>query len=117
MLDDSSLNRDQTVDEHQFEEPEKSIRCKNCEANITSQSFAIEPHEHTFRNPYGFSFHILCFSAAAGAREVGTPTTEASWFPEHAWSFAVCQQCTTHLGWWYSGPTRFVGLIATRLIR
>jgi hypothetical protein len=96
---------------------QKSVRCKNCEHEITSPDFAIQPHEHTFRNPSGYSFHVLCYSDAPGAADAGDPTSEASWFPKYAWSFAICKECLNHLGWWYTGPDRFAGLIATRLIR
>lgn len=102
---------------HKEEEPEKVIRCKVCDHAITRPALAIEPHEHTFRNPAGLSFHILCFSDAAGAARSGAPTMEHSWFPGYAWSFATCQKCGTHLGWWFTGPDTFVGLIAPRLIR
>jgi len=98
-------------------ETKKTVRCKNCQFEITSPSFAIEPHEHTFRNPAGYSFHVLCYSQAPGAANVGDQTTDASWFPDYAWTFAVCVQCQNHLGWWYYGKDRFAGLIATRLIR
>jgi hypothetical protein len=98
-------------------EPEKSVLCRNCSHAITSPSLAIEPHEHTFRNPAGFSFHVVCYSDAPGAADAGEPTTEATWFPGYAWTFAICRQCHDHLGWWYTGPDRFAGLIATRLIR
>lgn len=96
---------------------QKPVRCKNCGHAITSPPLAIQPHEHTFRNPGGYSFHVLCYSDAPGAINVGTPTAEACWFPGHAWSFAICGQCHAHLGWWYVGPTTFAGLIATRLMR
>jgi hypothetical protein len=98
-------------------ETQQTVRCRNCGFEITSPSFAIEPHEHTFRNPAGYSFHVLCYSDAPGAAELGDLTTEASWFAGHAWSFAICRQCRNHLGWWYSGSKRFAGLIATRLNR
>lgn len=96
---------------------EEVVRCKNCNHEITKARYAIEPHEHTFRNPAGFSFHVLCYSDAPGAGNVGTPTTKDSWFEDHAWSFALCNGCNTHVGWWYRGKSSFVGLIATRLIR
>jgi hypothetical protein len=96
---------------------QKSIRCKNCGHVITSPSLAIEPHEHTFRNPGGYSYHVLCYSDAPGAATVGDPTTEASWFTGYAWTFAICAECHNHLGWWYNGPDSFAGLIATRLVR
>jgi len=96
---------------------QKSVRCKNCGHVITSPALAIEPHEHTFRNPAGYSFHVLCYSDAPGAADAGESTNEACWFPGYAWTFAICMQCHNHLGWWYSGPDRFAGLIGTRLIR
>lgn len=99
------------------EQIEKVVRCRQCDNEVTKPGFAIKPHEHTFRNPAGYSFHILCYSDAPGALDLGASTDEATWFPKHAWSFAECGQCRNHLGWWYVGPTRFVGLIATRVKR
>jgi len=29
-----------------------------------------------------------------------------SWFPPHAWCFAVCQNCRSHLGWCFQAPPR-----------
>ncbi|HEY9715598.1 MAG TPA: cereblon family protein [Chroococcales cyanobacterium] len=98
-------------------ESHKTVRCKSCGFDITSPSLAVQPHEHTFRNPGGYSFHVLCYSEAPGAADIGEPTSEATWFPDYHWTFAICLQCQTHLGWWYSGPDRFAGLIATRLVR
>lgn len=40
-------------------ESQKSVRCKSCGHEITDPAWAIEPHEHTFRNPGGYSFHVL----------------------------------------------------------
>lgn len=96
---------------------QKSVRCKNCDHVITSPEMAVEPHEHTFRNPAGYSFHVLCYSDAPGAADVGDATSDASWFAGYDWTFAICLQCQNHLGWWYRGKDRFAGLIATRLIR
>ena len=117
MEQGTSVELDETTDTEEESESEKSVRCKNCGFDITSPSLAIEPHEHTFRNPAGFSFHLVCYSDAEGAVNVGSPTTEASWFKGYAWTFAICGQCQMHLGWWYSGSDTFAGLIATRLIR
>lgn len=108
-----SLELDQKTDEQQ----EKSVLCKNCGFAVTDPSFAIEPQEHTFRNPAGYSFHVVCYSDAPGASDMGEPTTIASWFPGYSWTFALCKDCHNHLGWWYNGKNRFAGLIATRLIR
>ena len=117
MSKQASIDVNEFVDESSQDEKEKSIRCKSCNFDITEKSFAIQPHEHTFRNPAGYSYHVLCFSDAQGAAEAGSPTDEASWFPGHVWTFAICKNCNNHLGWWYSGKKRFVGLIAQRLIR
>src|SRR5262249_4416790 len=66
---------------------QKSVRCKNCGHVITDPAFAVEPHEHTFRNPAGYSFHVLCYSDAPGAADAGESTTADSWFPGCAWTF------------------------------
>jgi len=113
MSQELSIKREETTDA----QSEKSVRCKNCGNDITKPALAIEPHEHTFRNPAGYSFHVLCYSDAPGAANVGSPTTTDSWFKDHAWTFAICNQCNAHLGWWYRGASEFVGLIATRLLR
>src|SRR6185369_10987997 len=96
---------------------QKGVLCRACSHVVTNPSFAVEPHEHTFRNPAGYSFHVLCYSDAPGTTDVGESTSEATWFPGYNWTFAICTQCHEHLGWWYTGKDRFAGLIATRLIR
>lgn len=98
------------------------VLCRACGHTITHPRHAIEvggSHEHTFRNPAGYSFHVLCYAQAPGCLRVGSPTDEATWFPGYCWCYALCQGCRGHLGWWYLGPSdhRFAGLIATRLIR
>jgi len=60
---------------------QKSVRCKSCGHVVTDPEFAIEPPEHTFRNPAGYSFHVVCYSDAPGAADVGKSTTTDSWFP------------------------------------
>lgn len=97
-----------------------TVRCKGCHHAVTRQRHAIQKdgrHEHTFRNPGGYSFHVLCYVEAEGSRAEGHPTTAATWFAGFAWSLALCDGCQEHLGWWFSGTTTFAGLIATRLLR
>lgn len=110
-------------------ELEAVVRCRACSHTVTRQGKAIAmrgAHEHTFRNPAGYSFHVLCYSEAPGAVRVGAPVSEATWFPGYTWCFAICDLCRGHLGWWYTAesadpggvdPGRFAGLIATRLLR
>jgi DNA-directed RNA polymerase subunit M/transcription elongation factor TFIIS len=105
------------VEEKTEIQPQKTVRCKNCGHEVTSPELAIEPNGHTFRNPLGFSFYVICYRDAPGTYDAGEPTTEHCWFPGYAWSFAICKKCHSHLGWWYCGQDRFAGLIATRLIR
>ncbi len=116
------MTETETALDHQPElEPERAILCRECAHTITRSSHLIErqgAHEHTFRNPAGYSFHLLCYQQAEGCLCSGTPTTEASWFLGYAWSFALCGACHTHLGWRFSdGDETFFGLIATRLQR
>jgi hypothetical protein len=73
--------------------------------------------EYSFRNPEGIRFNIITFSRTLGCRQAGAPTFEHTWFPGHAWSFCLCEQCRVHLGWYYSGPTAFAGLIRERIVR
>lgn len=99
-------------------QPERMLLCRACGHAITFEKSAIAvqgDHEHTFRNPAGYSFHVRCFEEAPGVQISGAPTPEASWFAGTVWRFASCQRCQEHLGWRYEGSRNFYGLIATRL--
>ncbi|MBI3927618.1 MAG: hypothetical protein HY319_18910 [Armatimonadetes bacterium] len=100
---------------------DETVRCSACTHTITHNRAAIEvdgSHEHTFRNPAGYSFHVLCFSEAPGCLTTGVPTSEASWFRGFQWCYSLCAACHQHLGWRYLSTQRsFEGLIATRLLR
>ena len=75
-------------------------------------------HEHTFRNPAGYSWTIGCFRDAAGCASEGNFTAEATWFAGYEWCFASCATCGRHLGWWFTGiGPSFAGLIVSRLAR
>ncbi len=117
MLDDTNKHTEIDVNDGADFEPEKTVRCMSCEHEITKPSLAIQPHEHTFRNPFGICFLIALYSDAPGALDFGIPTLEATWFPKYAWSSAHCAQCKNHLGWWFHGTDKFAGLIASRIIR
>lgn len=73
--------------------------------------------EFAFKNPRGILFHIITFSQTIGCRQTGSPTSEHTWFAGYAWSYCVCDGCGMHLGWYYSGPGDFVGLIRDRIVR
>lgn len=99
------------------DEAAKVIRCKKCDYDLTTSRLAIEPQGKVFRNALGFSFNLFCYSDAPGTVDIGKPTTEFSWFPGYAWSYAHCAKCGQHLGWWFTGTRRFVGLIANQIIQ
>ena len=122
-----ALQADLAPDIKLDEEPDSAtevddrVCCGSCHAEITLRSLAARragSHEHTFRNPAGYSWTIVCFRDAPGCASAGDLTTEASWFPGYAWCYANCSSCWRHIGWWFvGGEPSFVGLIVTRLAR
>jgi hypothetical protein len=100
--------------------PEGDWLCAGCLNRVADEKDRFQydgKAEFTFSNPEGIRFGIITFSQAMGCRETGVPTLEHTWFPQHAWSFCQCDRCQMHLGWFYSGPHDFVGLIRNRLVR
>lgn len=100
--------------------PETPICCKECGSVVVNRKglgAAKVGGEHTFRNPAGYSFHVVVFPEASGCVLVGEAVSQDSWFPPHSWRIALCSECHSHLGWGFesSGEPGFVGLIATRL--
>jgi hypothetical protein len=93
------------------------IACLNRVASEKHRHVHEGRSEFAFRNQEGIRFEILLFSRTLGCRELGQPTLEHTWFPAHAWSFCVCDRCHAHLGWYYTGPTEFAGLIMGRIVR
>jgi len=73
--------------------------------------------QFAFSNPEGIRFAIITFSRTLGCRETGRPTLEHTWFPGHAWSYCLCDNCGQHLGWYYAGQHDFAGLIVARIVR
>lgn len=94
--------------------------CAWCLTSVAHEKdrFRIEGRdEFTFSNPSGVHFEIITFLQTLGCRESGIPTLEHTWFPGYAWSHCLCANCGQHLGWFYSGTHRFVGLIKTQIVR
>ncbi len=107
------------ADEVTERQPDDRIRCAQCRAVVTRGALAVQrggAHQHTFRNPAGYSWTVRCFGDASGCTSAGTFTSEASWFAGYEWCYATCAACGRHLGWWFvgSGPS-FVALIARRI--
>ena len=103
-----------------LEDPAGDWLCAGCLNRVANEKDRFKHDgkaEFTFSNPQGIRFGIITFSQTMGCLETGVPTLEHTWFPEHAWSFCQCDRCQMHLGWFYSGPHNFVGLIRNRLVR
>lgn len=109
------------IDEDDIDvDPERAIRCAECDHPITSESERVEvhgAHEHRRVNPDGDDFHVGCFGRAPGCAAGGEPTLHWTWFPGYAWRIAHCRGCGEHLGWAFSGEGRFHALILPRLRR
>jgi hypothetical protein len=91
--------------------------CLNRVASEKDRFFHEGMSEFSFKNPEGIRFNIYLFSRTLGCRQTGVPTLEHTWFPGHAWSYCLCDRCGTHLGWCYTGPSEFAGLIRDRIVR
>ncbi len=104
-------------------EEEEKFYCAHCGHLITMGRWRIGMeggHEHRFFNPAGMVFDISCFKEAPGAAATGEPTDEFTWFKGCSWQVALCRDCSTHLGWQFTGdgaPPVFFGLISDRLTR
>jgi hypothetical protein len=97
------------------------LLCKACTAPITSRQQAVSikgHHEHAFFNPAGIAFEIRCFQQAVGCLVQAEPCTEFSWFSGYCWQYAICSNCLTHLGWFFTGKGKdaFFALIGNRII-
>lgn len=96
----------------------RAFHCAGCITRVCLESDLISVagnRQHRFVNPAGYEFEIACF-ASANCTVEGEPTREHTWFADHDWSLANCRNCGRQLGWFFSGATRFYGLILARLI-
>lgn len=94
---------------------EHTIICRNCGNTITTSDSIVSVngnHRHTFINPAGMTFQIVCFSSADGCIVYGDPTLEHTWFEGFIWNYCICSRCHIHLGWFYrNDDDTFFGLI------
>jgi hypothetical protein len=102
--------------------PDKNVYlCKNCKNPIALQKDALKLYGdfvHNFSNPSGIAFEITCFSKSRGVFTHGEYTREFSWFPDYAWCYSHCKNCSIHLGWKFnSGSDKFFGFILDKLIQ
>lgn len=102
-------------------ESEVIYYCSICKHLITTAAQITEvngQYRHVYANPVGNVFEIGCFSKASGCISQGIPTIECTWFAGFNWSFSLCGQCHTHLGWKYTSDNHgsFWGLILNMLV-
>lgn len=116
MLDQTRRSPDARLDDEARRE--RVVCCIKCDAIVarTSDRVVIGSGDlHTFVNPQGNIFELICFARAEGAVAIGSPTLEYTWFPGHAWRAGLCRACAAQLGWRYDGASSFWGLIRTAL--
>jgi hypothetical protein len=119
---DGSSTPELAEEEAPEQEPEEEeyILCRQCRQAITRPAERITvqgSHQHTFANPHGIVYEILCFRSADGCTTSGPSTDEFTWFKGYRWRVAVCRACLIHLGWYFASDSgdRFYGLIVDRL--
>lgn len=115
------VSTDDRIDAEVLDDEDDAIFCAGCGAFVTRGRWRISMnggHEHTYFNPAGHFFCVVCFKEAPGTAVAGNPTDEFTWFRGYLWRFALCRHCGVHLGWQYEGeaaPAVFFGLIKPKL--
>ena len=85
---------------------DRLILCRACEAAVAraDDRVTIDAGElHTFVNPQGQVFELVCLERADGAVAIGEATLAYTWFPGRAWRYAHCRGCARQLGWRFDG--------------
>jgi DNA-directed RNA polymerase subunit RPC12/RpoP len=97
---------------------ERAVTCRHC-SHALARARDRQPLDgaatRTFVNPHGHVFEIAAFREAAGCGAQGTPTSYWTWFAGHAWQYAHCAKCGSHVGWLFTGDSRFFGLLVDRI--
>ena len=99
----------------------EAVVCRQCLHEITAsteRTLVNGAHAHTFANPEGIVFEIVCYKNAHGCAYAGPASAEFTWFSGYVWRIAVCLNCHVHMGWRFSAPDGhyFHGLIVSRII-
>lgn len=102
-----------------LDDRQRWVVCAACRARLAEERARIAvngAHEHTFMNPTGLRFVVVCFAAAPGCVAEGERSTVWTWFPGSAWQIELCGACGAHVGWsFHRDQARFYGLIQDRL--
>ena len=103
------------------EDEASRIVCRQCRQRLTQANHRLSvdgSHQHTFANPSGVVFEIVCYYPVSGITLVGSPSSEFAWFSGHTWQIGICATCRTHLGWLFRSPANevFYALIVDRIM-
>lgn len=93
--------------------------CAICGVKITSNQQQLEiegSHTHSKKNPANQQFFIRCFMPVENCKVNGEKSSLNSWFSGYQWQFAHCKNCSTQLGWYFTGVSSFYGLIEDQLV-
>ncbi len=92
-------------------------RCSSVIGRVADRTEVNGSFDHHCTNPHGINFHLGCFSQALGCAISGQRMAADSWFPGFRWRLASCEQCQTHLGWYFDRRDTefFYGLILDRI--
>lgn len=116
----SQLEADLQEFQDQLEEHEKRyVKCANCKHVLTYEDTAISVggrHRHIKTNPHGITFEFRLFGEALGCAIEGKDEAADSWFPGRVWQFLHCEQCNSHLGWYFHGEDSFFGMRSDAII-
>jgi hypothetical protein len=83
-------------------EEDRPVRCASCLhplSSIAARTKVSGKHAHTFLNPAGIEFRVLCYRSAPGCSGWGERSAVWTWFPGFAWQAALCAGCAEHVGW------------------
>jgi hypothetical protein len=94
---------------------ERAVRCAACGHALARERDRLPLDTSTFVNPEGVVHRIAAFRHAEGCAVAGEATTYWTWFPGHAWRYALCGKCSIHVGWAFTGPSSFFGLLTARI--
>ncbi|MGZ6125229.1 MAG: cereblon family protein [Myxococcales bacterium] len=94
---------------------ERAVRCAACGHALARERDRLPLDTSTFVNPEGVVHTIAAFRQAEGCAVAGDATTYWTWFPGHAWRYALCGKCGVHVGWAFTGPSTFLALLTARI--
>ncbi|MCD4743819.1 MAG: hypothetical protein K8R67_15255 [Desulfobacteraceae bacterium] len=115
----SEIDIKEKIDYSDTSNDENNILCLYCKNLITNHYTQIkinDSHKHVFANPHGIVFEIGCYKEAVGCMVYKGASKEFSWFLSYNWRIAVCNHCSSHLGWLFTSDSNsFFGLIIEKL--